>query len=406
MTAAAHYLVDTPVPRNTQNIPAPAREVRPPYRDDRLHRGPSGSAGIHPVHRPVIALLLHLLTPGTGAGDRSEELIADLHRAVEVAVTRDETADEVGGAVRGAIEATVAELRGAGISAPQIASYARRLGRIHEFIATTATSAYRRAARRAEQLPADPGHGRADAADQEIVAVVALAFCRAPGTSETSMRRLPGVPIETCLTRESDARAISPLTEHGGTLAIGTATDIDSTVARIVSSLSRALRADISATVLRRPASRIEESVDEAHEMLDVVRRLGYPHGIYPFEQIALEYQVTRPGPARESLARIAAALDGHPDLIDALVLYIRCRGSRKSTARMLHVHPNTVDYRFRRIHQVTGYDPASVSGLSKLQAALVVGAYTDGRYPGPAASLPVTGSLARTAGTTGRKAV
>ncbi|NEW36894.1 PucR family transcriptional regulator, partial [Nocardia cyriacigeorgica] len=41
-------------------------------------------------------------------------------------------------------------------------------------------------------------------------------------------------------------------------------------------------------------------------------------------------------------------------------------------TARILHVHPNTVDYRLRRIGRLTGLDLSPTEGLWYLRSALV----------------------------------
>lgn len=342
------------------------------------------------MHAPVIALLLHLLEPAFAAGEKTEALVADLHRAVEVAVAREATAVAIAGAVRSALDVTVQELRGSALPAGQFAAYSRRLGRVREFVLATASTAYdaalRNAGKNVVHLPA--GHpGAGDSAGAS--AVVALEFDTGALAEPAPNRRVSAGRIESCLARDADIRTVSLITEHGGTLAVPADGETDTRVARIVARLRGLLHVQVTATVLFCRRDEIEDSIDTVHEMLDVVRRLGYPHGVYPFDRIALEYQVTRPGRARESLARIADALDGHPDLIDALLAYIRCDGSRKSTARQLHVHPNTLDYRFRRIHQVTGYDPTTVSGLSKLQAAIVIGAYKSSRYPGPSVPLP-----------------
>ncbi|MDG4863407.1 helix-turn-helix domain-containing protein, partial [Streptomyces sp. T-3] len=45
--------------------------------------------------------------------------------------------------------------------------------------------------------------------------------------------------------------------------------------------------------------------------------------------------------------------------------------GRRRPTAAELHVHPNTVDYRLRRISELTGLDPANTADVPLLSAAL-----------------------------------
>ncbi|MGI5218465.1 PucR family transcriptional regulator [Nocardia sp. CA-290969] len=394
MNAAATQLVNTPLARSARSTPPPGPGAA--IAANGTPRRPGETRTRHPVNGPVIALLLHLLEPAQGAHGRTGTLVADLHRAVEAALAQQDTATHVTDAVHGAIEVTVQELRTAGLPAGRLAAYSRRLGRVREFITTTVATACDGAGRDTARNVV-PLHGgfpvTGPRASTETAAVVALEFEPITTVEPAPNRRIPVDRIESCLAGDTAVSALSLLTEHGGTLAVRAAEDIDTQLARITARLRTVLRTQVTAAVLVCPAGQVRDRVDTVHEMLDVVRRLGYPHGIYRFDRIALEYQVTRPGPARASLSRIAASLEGHPDLIDALLVYIRSDGSRKLTARQLHVHPNTVDYRFRRIHQVTGYDPATVAGLSKLQAAMVVGAYEGRGYPGPSVPAPNTRS-------------
>lgn len=52
---------------------------------------------------------------------------------------------------------------------------------------------------------------------------------------------------------------------------------------------------------------------------------------------------------------------------------------NRQRTARILHVHTNTVDYRLKRIGQLTGFDPTQAAGLWYLRSALVARTYQAG---------------------------
>ncbi|RDI42463.1 PucR family transcriptional regulator, partial [Nocardia mexicana] len=70
--------------------------------------------------------------------------------------------------------------------------------------------------------------------------------------------------------------------------------------------------------------------------------------------------------------------LDHHPELLDTLQTHIAHNLNRQRTARLLHVHTNTVDYRLKRIGQLTGFDPTQASGLWYLRSALVARSYGD----------------------------
>lgn len=60
------------------------------------------------------------------------------------------------------------------------------------------------------------------------------------------------------------------------------------------------------------------------------------------------------------------------PDLLPTLEAFVSTEANRKKAATQLVVHPNTVDYRLKRIEQITGIDPMKSSGLRALHAALI----------------------------------
>jgi DNA-binding PucR family transcriptional regulator len=55
---------------------------------------------------------------------------------------------------------------------------------------------------------------------------------------------------------------------------------------------------------------------------------------------------------------------------------------NRTSAAAALHIHPRTLDYRLRRVREVTGIDPGSTVGVRLLSATvartLAVAHYAD----------------------------
>ena len=115
------------------------------------------------------------------------------------------------------------------------------------------------------------------------------------------------------------------------------------------------------------------EAVSAAHDCAEVARRLGLAVGIHQVADLALEIQVTRAGPARSSLAQLLAPLDGQPDLIDTLTAYIAADGHRSAAAQALHVHPNTLDYRLRRVRELSGVDVTESRGAHLARSALIV---------------------------------
>jgi len=120
----------------------------------------------------------------------------------------------------------------------------------------------------------------------------------------------------------------------------------------------------------------IVELQTQVQQLLDMVQRLRSTPGLYRFDDLALEYQLTRPGPGREYLGSLLDPLDEHAELLETLQTHIAHNLNRQRTARLLHVHTNTVDYRLKRIGQLTGFDPTKASGLWYLRSALVARTY------------------------------
>ncbi len=109
---------------------------------------------------------------------------------------------------------------------------------------------------------------------------------------------------------------------------------------------------------------------EQAHDVLRLSEQLGRPPGLYVLRDVLLEYQLTRPSDALPGLAALLEPLDRHPDLLLTLEAYLSEDGDRRGTAAALHVHPNTLDYRLKRLVELTGLDPATTAGLQLLAAA------------------------------------
>ncbi|BCK53403.1 PucR family transcriptional regulator [Nocardia wallacei] len=167
---------------------------------------------------------------------------------------------------------------------------------------------------------------------------------------------------------------LSLLSVDGGTLLIPATREID--LDQLVDTLSQAAQVAITATVVTSDTHDIPAAADRAHQLLDMVHRLRLVRGLYRFDDLALEYQLTRPGPGREHLGTLLDPLDPHPELLDTLQRHISNNLNRQRTAHALHIHTNTVDYRLKRIATLTGCDPTQASGLWYLRSALVARSY------------------------------
>ena len=186
-------------------------------------------------------------------------------------------------------------------------------------------------------------------------------------------RRLEQMRAE--LFRWSDGTALSLLTGDGGTALIPGDVDADE-LEPLFAALTHAAGVPITAAVAHCPSDALPTWADRTHSLLDMVQRLGVDGRLHHFADLALEYQLTRPGPGRDFLAALLDPLDEHPELFATLQCHIAHDVNRQRTARALHVYPNTVDFRLKRIARLTGCDATRSHGLWRLRSALVARSY------------------------------
>jgi hypothetical protein len=118
------------------------------------------------------------------------------------------------------------------------------------------------------------------------------------------------------------------------------------------------------------PCEQLPSAAAQARDVLRLSVRLGRPPDVYTLRDVLLEYQLTRPSVALDAMTGLLEPLERNPDLLLTLDAYLAEDTDRRRTAATLHVHPNTLDYRLKRIVELTGLDPATTAGLQLLGAA------------------------------------
>jgi DNA-binding PucR family transcriptional regulator len=121
------------------------------------------------------------------------------------------------------------------------------------------------------------------------------------------------------------------------------------------------------------------EAAASAREALSGFRAAaGWPERPRPVaaQDLLPERALSGDGHARRALARdlydpLLAAGGG---LLETLVTFLDQGLSVEAAARALYVHANTVRYRLRRIHEVTGYSPSDPRDAYALRLALTLG--------------------------------
>ncbi|WP_327084938.1 helix-turn-helix domain-containing protein [Nonomuraea sp. NBC_01738] len=182
------------------------------------------------------------------------------------------------------------------------------------------------------------------------------------------------------------AEPVLSLLESGGGLVL--VPDLDwCEAAELVAAMGKAARVEVRAAGEVAAPEGVANAARLTQEVLDVVHLFRHPPGLYRLADVLLEYQLTRPSEAVAGLATLLDPLTDNPDLLQTLTVYLETGLDRRRTAELLHVHPNTVDYRLRRAASLTGLDPVDPAQLQSIGAALAARRVTNrpGRPPRPA---------------------
>jgi hypothetical protein len=230
--------------------------------------------------------------------------------------------------------------------------------------------------------PADVAAGQAGLALPACYFVLALAAGAHPDETARGVdpavagrRKLRRLRAE--LERHGRGPVLSSLTPEGGIAllpcpsAAEELTPADwARAERCVLDAGRAAGAVVTAGVCAAEPGGVAEAVTLAQDVLAVALNFRRSPGTYRLDDVLLEYQMSRPSVALDRLAAILRPIEGQDELLRTLEVYLRC-GSRRPTAAELHVHPNTVDYRLRKIAELTGVDPNRIGDIGLIGAAL-----------------------------------
>jgi len=130
--------------------------------------------------------------------------------------------------------------------------------------------------------------------------------------------------------------------------------------------------APLTAAVAIADAAEVPAAVAHTAEIVDLVRATGRQPGLYRLADVLLDYQLSRPSAALPALAARLEPVAEKPELLSTLQTYLDLDRDRRAAAHALHVHPNTVDYRLRRISELTGLSAHRTEDVGELHASLV----------------------------------
>ena len=190
-------------------------------------------------------------------------------------------------------------------------------------------------------------------------------------------RKLRRIQVE--LGRYTEESVLSQLDAEEGVVLLPTADGVDAVagadgvgeLAALVGRLTRAAGVEVTAAACHAAPEGVAGAAGLAREIIDVVRLTGRPPGLYRLSDVLLDYQLSRSTAATGQLAALLAPLTGKEELLRTLSTHLANGLNRRATAASLHIHPNTVDYRLRRIATLTGLDTGAADQLPVLAAAL-----------------------------------
>lgn len=124
------------------------------------------------------------------------------------------------------------------------------------------------------------------------------------------------------------------------------------------------------------PRAELAAALDDMRLLLDLARRNGLD-GPIEVDAFVLELLLARAPDLGVRLAeRVLGPLESYAErrssgLLETLETFVACELDRRETAQRLHVHPNTLDYRLRRISELTALEPGRPHDLALLELAL-----------------------------------
>lgn len=116
----------------------------------------------------------------------------------------------------------------------------------------------------------------------------------------------------------------------------------------------------------------IPAAAREATELLRLAVALGAGRGVYRRERLLLEHALAARPDAVRALAALLDPLERRPNLLTTLETWFAHDFDRRGTAEALAVHRNTLDYRLRRVGDLTELALDSARGLQTAGAALL----------------------------------
>ncbi|WP_327182673.1 PucR family transcriptional regulator [Streptomyces sp. NBC_01334] len=141
----------------------------------------------------------------------------------------------------------------------------------------------------------------------------------------------------------------------------------------LLQDFAQALGRPCAAGTASAPLSELSGALDRARRISRAapLRRASTRLRPHTLADVFVELTVADVPFVDEWLRTVVRSLRPGPDLLVTLDAYYRHDMNRGSAATALNVHPRTLDYRLRRVRELTGIDPGSTHGVRILSSAV-----------------------------------
>ncbi|MBZ0296039.1 MAG: PucR family transcriptional regulator ligand-binding domain-containing protein [Anaerolineae bacterium] len=134
------------------------------------------------------------------------------------------------------------------------------------------------------------------------------------------------------------------------------------------------IRVGVSATV--RGVAQVGLAYQQSREALDIAQRLKIAEAVVYFQNLGYLHTLYQAGPESLALNPYVPGLrklhdEQQADLFNTLETYLDAGGNSVQTAKSLHIHRSTLNYRLERIREVCGCDLSDPLTRMNLQVAI-----------------------------------
>lgn len=186
---------------------------------------------------------------------------------------------------------------------------------------------------------------------------------RAPGATAQA--------VQGCLEALAGEPLLTEALPDGGIALLPDEAAVDPSAA--VAAIAETLGAPVTASVtVAASRDEIPAAAREARELLGLAVALELPPGLYRQDRLLLEHALSARESSLHALAALLHPLERRPNLLATLETWFAQDFDRGGTAAALAIHRNTLDYRLRRVSDLSGLVLDSARGLQTAGAALL----------------------------------